>query len=180
MVHSFCSDRTDVAAILNLLILGCIVYLCTTVPHPHGHWQLQELLGDTCTCTAGNDATRVSVTQVENVDLTPKANVISLGDAEVGGGDVIDSPDETLTSTGTDVVLEATADRETGSRVIPDQERREFDSGEAASPVTGLQGAGAVPSEAPGRRRARRSVPVNDSKVMGACHQCCCFSRNIA
>ena len=23
-----------------------VMYLVTTVPHPHGHWQLQELLGN--------------------------------------------------------------------------------------------------------------------------------------
>ena len=23
-----------------------VMYLFTTVPHPHGHWQLQELLGN--------------------------------------------------------------------------------------------------------------------------------------
>ena len=28
-----------------------ILYLFTTVPHPHGHWQLQELLGKSDTCT---------------------------------------------------------------------------------------------------------------------------------
>ena len=25
-----------------------MMYLFTTVPHPHGHWQLQELLGNGC------------------------------------------------------------------------------------------------------------------------------------
>ena len=29
------------------LLKGCVcMYLLTTVPHPHGHWQLQELLGN--------------------------------------------------------------------------------------------------------------------------------------
>ena len=27
-------------------VYACMMYLFTTVPHPHGHWQLQELLGN--------------------------------------------------------------------------------------------------------------------------------------
>ena len=36
-------DVIKVCAILSL-----VTYLFATVPHPHGHWQLQELLGNQC------------------------------------------------------------------------------------------------------------------------------------
>ena len=31
-----------------------MMYLFTTVPHPHGHWQLQELLGNQGRCDPVN------------------------------------------------------------------------------------------------------------------------------
>ena len=38
-----CSDSALGRFWMDLMML---MYLFTTVPHPHGHWQLQELLGN--------------------------------------------------------------------------------------------------------------------------------------
>ena len=37
---------TTQASGINALHIMTLMYLFTTVPHPHGHWQLQELLGN--------------------------------------------------------------------------------------------------------------------------------------
>ena len=68
-INNFRGELTDVSAVKEALMAmaaavtflfyiknhlfrmlesyGCFIcmYLFTTVPHPHGHWQLQELLG---------------------------------------------------------------------------------------------------------------------------------------
>ena len=38
-----------------------MMYLFTTVPHPHGHWQLQELLGNLCMCPTKSSLDDTSV-----------------------------------------------------------------------------------------------------------------------
>ena len=42
-INNFWGDLSGISAKTATLFL---MYLFTTVPHPHGHWQLQELLGN--------------------------------------------------------------------------------------------------------------------------------------
>ena len=68
-------------------MLYCMMYLFTIVPHPHGHWQPQELLGNLPRNTSRNlprtASIRGDLTDVSATRTPPESSCVVVAETSV-------------------------------------------------------------------------------------------------